>query len=432
MKVAFISLGCPKNQTDLEYLIGDMIKRKFKVVTEVEKADAIIVNTCGFLQSAVKEAIENIFDVLAHKKDRAKVIVSGCMVERYKEEIKKEIPEVDFWTGVGELETVIDFLNGNSPSMVSVKKFYGEERTLVNIPYFAYLKISEGCNNRCSYCTIPSIRGNLVSRPKEEILKEARELVGKEVKEIILISQDTTKYGIDMGKANLVELLKDLTSIEGDFMIRLLYLNPDGVSKDLIDFVANNDKIVKYFEIPVQHISDRMLRLMNRKSDSKKIKDVFGYIRGSIPDAFIRTTFIVGFPTETEEDFNDIVCFIDKYKPDFAGFFPYSREEGTKAFLMDGDIPKKVVRKRISLLQKLQKKITTQRLKMMKKQDIKIFVEKPAENIPFVFEGRAEFQSPEIDGKAYIIEGNVDKGYGPYIGSIKRVIYPDIYCKINN
>lgn len=432
MKVAFISLGCPKNQTDLEYLIGDMIKGGFEVVTEVEKADAIIVNTCGFLQSAVKEAIENIFDVIAHKKKDARVIVSGCMVERYKEEIRKEIPEVDFWTGVGELATIIDFLMGASHSIDSVKKFYGEERTLVNAPYFAYLKISEGCNNRCSYCTIPSIRGNLVSRPKQDILDEARKLVSRGIKEIILISQDTTKYGIDLGNVSLIELLNDLGSIEGDFFIRLLYLNPDGVSKDLIDFVANNDKMIKYFEIPVQHISDRILKLMNRKSDSKKIKEVFEYIRQRIPSAFIRTTFIVGFPSENDEDFNDVVNFIEMYKPDFAGFFPYSREEGTKAFMMDGDIPKKIVRKRVSLLQKLQKKITTQRLKMMKKQDIKIFVEKPADNIPFLFEGRAEFQSPEIDGKTYIIDGNIDKGYGPYIGKIKMVIYPDIYCKINN
>lgn len=433
MKVAFVSLGCPKNQTDLEYLIGEMADKRFDIVTDVNKADAIIINTCGFLQSAVKEAIENIFDVIASKKKNAKVIVAGCMVERYKSEIAREIPEVDFFTGVGNLKSIITYLDSNNADVeisTDKREFYGEKRLLVNVPYYAYLKIAEGCNNMCSYCTIPSIRGNLVSRPKEDVLAEAKKLTESGVKELIIISQDTTKYGLDRGDTNLLDLLKDLVALPGDFRIRLMYLNPDGVDEQLIDFVANNEKIIKYFDIPVQHISDRILKLMNRKSDSKKIKEVFSCIRKKIPEAFIRTTFIVGFPTETDADYTELLTFLEEFRPDFAGFFPFSREEGTKASLIEDDLPKKSITRRISGLQKLQKKITSERLKRLKKENIKVYVEAPSEEIPFLFEGRAEFQSPEIDGKTYIVEGEINKGYGPYTAVIKRVIYPDIYCRI--
>ncbi len=431
MKVAFISLGCSKNQTDLEYLIGDMVAEDFSIVTDVRKADAVIINTCGFLQSAVSEAIENILEVAQRKKSKAKLIVSGCMVERYMDEVAKELPEVDFWTGVGRLREIIEYLKKGKVEKKSLEKsFYGENRVLVNPNYYAYLKISEGCNNRCSYCTIPSIRGSLISRPKEEIIKEAKSLLEKGVKELILISQDTTKYGIDLGKPQLIELIKDLVKLNGDFKIRLLYLNPDGVSDELIDFVAGEEKIIKYFEIPVQHIDDDILKKMNRRSDSAKIKHVFEYIRKKVPDAFIRTTFIVGFPGEGEDEYRKLSDFVIEYKPDFAGFFPYSREEGTKAYNYTDIVPKRVVRKRISELQKLQKKNTMTRLKSLKKKVISIFVEQASEENPFLLEGRAEFQSPEIDGKAYILGGVADKGYGPYKAKIKRVIYPDIYCEI--
>jgi len=204
------------------------------------------------------------------------------MVERYKSEIAKEIPEVDFFTGVGNLKSIISYLDDNSAKIeisTDKREFYGEKRLLVNTPYYAYLKIAEGCNNRCSYCTIPSIRGSLVSRPKKDILQEAKKLTESGVKELIIISQDTTKYGLDREDTNLLDLLKNLVSLPGDFNIRLMYLNPDGVDEQLIDFVANNEKIIKYFDIPVQHISDRILKLMNRKSDSKQIKDVFSCIR---------------------------------------------------------------------------------------------------------------------------------------------------------
>ncbi|MGC8924596.1 MAG: 30S ribosomal protein S12 methylthiotransferase RimO [Calditerrivibrio sp.] len=431
MRVAFISLGCPKNQTDLEYLIGDLVVDGFEVVTDIKKADAIVVNTCGFLKSAVSEAVENILDVAYNKKKKAKLIVSGCMVERYKDEIAKELPEVDFWTGVGTLKEIAEYLKkGKLTRNLEEKSFYGENRILVNHSYYAYLKIAEGCNNRCSYCTIPFIRGNLISRPRESIIKEAEDLVKNGVKELIIISQDTTKYGIDKGRSELIELLNDLVMVDGEFKIRLLYLNPDGVSNELVDFVANQDKMIKYFEIPVQHIDDEILKKMNRKSDSRKIKSVFEYIRSRIPEAIIRTTFIVGFPGEDDVSFEKMVDFVEEYKPDFAGFFPYSREEGTKAYNFESSCKSREISKRISRIQKIQKINTLERLKRLKKGTITLYVEQPSEENPFLLEGRAEFQAPEIDGKAYILGGVADKGYGPYKAKIKRVIYPDIYCEI--
>jgi ribosomal protein S12 methylthiotransferase len=293
------------------------------------------------------------------------------------------------------------------------------------------VKISEGCNNRCSYCTIPSIRGNLKSRKKEDILSEIKNLLEQNVKEIINISQDTTKYGIDIyGKPVLIELLSDICKLKKDFFVRLLYLNPDGIDTQLIDFVKNERKMIKYFEIPVQHVSNSILKKMNRKSDYNKITKVFKYIRENITEAIIRTTFIVGFPGETEDDFEKISEFLDKFKPDFAGFFPFYKEDGVPASNFPNQIPKSIKRSRISKLQKLQKKITSSKIKSLKKEEIICFVDKENDDFEFILEGRALFQAPEIDGKAYFIEGAANKGFGPYKCKIKRFVYPDIYCKI--
>lgn len=431
MKIALISLGCPKNQTDLEYLVGDLKVEGAEITSEIEKADAIIVNTCGFIEPAVNEAIENILDVTQKKREDAKLIVTGCMIERYKNDIKKELPEIDFFTGVGTLKDVKDYLYNQQTVKKNLKEFYGLNRTLFNAPYFAFLKISEGCNNRCSYCTIPSIRGPLRSRKMEDIVGEAELLIDNGVKELIIISQDTSKYGLDLyDEIKITELLTKLTDIKGDFFIRLLYLNPDGVSDELIDFVKNSSKIIKYFEIPVQHISDKILKLMNRKSDSQMIKSIFNKIRHEIPEAIIRTTAIIGFPQEMDEDFEELKSFIADFKPDFAGFFPFYPEDGVKASKLDGRLPNKVVRKRLSTIKKIQKKNTTELLKKLKKKPVICFVDKPNEDFEFILEGRAIFQSPEIDGKAYFIEGDANEGFGPYRCRIKKIVYPDIYCEI--
>lgn len=432
MKIALVSLGCPKNQTDLEYLIGDLKEENFEITKNILEADAVIVNTCGFIEPAVNEAIENILQVSKEKRKDAKLIVTGCMVERYKNEFSKEFPEVDFFTGVGTLYKVKDYLQ-NKEGENKERAFYSDKRLLLNAPYYAYLKISEGCNNNCSYCTIPSIRGRLVSRTIDKILEEAKNLIKNNVKELIIVSQDTTKYGIDIyKKPQIKELLTEITKLEGDFKVRLLYLNPDGIDNSFIDFVINNEKILNYFEIPIQHFSDKILKLMNRKSDSNMIKQVFEYIRNKDSSSIIRTTAIIGFPHETEEDFEQLYNFIEKYKPDFAGFFPYYKEDGTKAASIENLNSKRVVNNRLSRIKKLQKKNTTEMLKRLKKGEIDCYVEKTNDDFEFILEGRALFQAPEIDGRAYFIDGVADKGVGPYSCKIKKIVYPDIYCQILN
>lgn len=426
-KVSFVSLGCSKNQVDLEYLMGAVEKEGFTITNIPEESDAIIINTCGFIEPAVTEAIDNILEMNGRRKVGAKLIVTGCMSERYKDDMKDELPEVDFFTGVGNLQSVIGFLRGDGKAVTD----YGDARILANESYYAYLKVSEGCSNRCSYCAIPGIRGDLKSRPMEDILKEAEALVKNGVKELIVISQDNTKYGRDIyGETKIAELLTELEKIDGDFHIRVMYLNPDGVTQKLIDTMCGSEKILSYFDIPVQHYSANMLKAMKRKSNPEIIDRVYDSIRAADPESFIRTTMIVGFPGETEEDFAELQKFLERHKPDFAGFFPYYRETGTSAYELGEGVGKRETAKRISTLQKMQKRNTNNRLKMQKKNDIICFVEGESDQSELILQGRALFQAPEIDGRAYFIDGIATDGYGPYTCRIKRVIYPDIYCEI--
>lgn len=426
-KISFISLGCSKNQVDLEYLMGAVEKEGFQITNIPEESDAIIINTCGFIEPAVTEAIDNILEMAERRKQDAKIIVTGCMSERYSGDIERDLPEVDFYTGVGDLHRVISYLrNDDSPV-----KDYGSARILANEHYYAYLKVSEGCNNRCSYCAIPGIRGDLKSRKMEDILLEAANLIKNGVKELIVISQDNTKYGSDIyGKPKMVELLKKLEALDGDFKIRVMYLNPDGVTPELINTMCGSDKVLSYFDIPVQHYSDNMLKAMKRKSNSAVIDKVYDGIRKADPESIIRTTMIVGFPGETEEDFAEMEKFLERHKPDFAGFFPYYREVGTSAYDLGKGVGKRETNKRIRALQKLQKRNTNNRLKILKKNDIICFVEGESDQSELILQGRALFQAPEIDGKAYFIDGVATDGYGPYVCRIKRIIYPDIYCEI--
>jgi len=431
--VSFIGLGCSKNNYDLEYLMGYLADNGCCIVNNIAESDYIVVNTCGFIEPAVSEAIENIVEAGQDKTGGKKLVVTGCMVERYKKEFAVEFPEVDFFTGVHTLNEAAEFILRDSEFFEKKESFtsYGASRILINPGYYAYVKISDGCNNRCSYCTIPSIRGHLRSRSMEDILQEVTSLLNEGVREIILISQDSTKYGMDLyGKSSLVELVEQINNISGDFFTRLLYLNPDGIDKEMILKFAGFPKLIKYFEIPVQHISDRILRRMNRKSDSQHIKNVFNWIRDIIPDAFIRTTFIVGFPGETESDFCMLESFVADYKPDFAGFFAFSPEEGTLAGEMPGLIDNDTVENRIRILENIQKQNTVKRLSELKEKEIISFVEKANDDFEFILEGRSLFQSPEIDGKTYFIDGVATNGWGPYKCSIEKIEYPDIYCKI--
>lgn len=424
-KISYVSLGCAKNQVDFEYLIGELSGDGFIAETDPVKCDAVIINTCGFIEPAVKEAVDNILQMETLISKKAKLIVTGCMVERYKDEILKEMPEIDFVTGVGKLSEAADYLRKE----FKVEKQSGENvRAITNAPYYAYVKISEGCNNTCAFCVIPNIRGRLKSRTMEDIEQEVAMLLEQGVKEIIIISQDTTQYGIDIyGEEKLIPLMKRLTEKFSGLLFRMLYLNPEGVSEELIKFVSETKNIIKYFEVPVQHAGDKILTKMRRASTRQVIDNVFDTIRKLCPEAFIRTTFIVGFPGETEEDFNELYHFIEDKKPDYAGFFPYYKEEGSIAYNYNDDIDEKIKKERIKKLQSLQKKITSARLREYKKKEFICFIDKVNDDFEFILEGRALFQAPDTDGKLYVTDGTADKGSGPYTCIINKIAYPDIY-----
>lgn len=424
-KISYVSLGCAKNQVDFEYLIGELSQDGFTAETDPAKCDAVIINTCGFIEPAVKEAIDNILQMETIISKKAKLIVTGCMVERYKDEILKEMPEIDFVTGVGKLSEAADYLRRE----FNIEKHKGQNiRAITNAPYYAYVKISEGCNNTCAFCVIPNIRGRLKSRTMEDIEQEVAMLLEQGVKEIIIISQDTTQYGMDIyGEEKLIPLMKRLTEKFSGLLFRMLYLNPEGVTEELIKFAADTKNVIKYFEVPVQHASDKILTKMRRASTRQVIDNVFDTIRKLCPEAFIRTTFIVGFPGETEEDFNELYKFIEDKKPDYAGFFPYYKEEGSIAYNFNDDIDEKTKKDRIKKLQSLQKKITGARLKEYKKKEFLCFIDKANDDFEFILEGRALFQAPDTDGKLYVTDGIADKGSGPYTCIINKIAYPDIY-----
>ena len=362
MKVGFISLGCSKNLIDTEATIGLFKKNKFEVVNDETKADIIVINTCGFIDSAKEEAINTILEMARHKKNQCKyLIVMGCLVQRYYEELIKALPEVDLfikideydklWNKVEDLikrDIVIKSKNKTSrkildiPKMPMLTKQEFLERTITTGENYAYLKIGEGCSNKCTYCAIPYIRGPFVSRKKEDILEEANHLAKQGIKEIIIIAQDTTKYGVDLyGESKLAELIEEISQIKEIKWIRFLYSYPEGITDELIEIVAKNTKVAKYFDIPIQHISDRLLKKMNRRTSKKQIQELIQKIRSKIPNVTLRTSLIVGFPGETKEDFEELLGFIKETKFDKLGTFMYSKEEGTPAAKLPEPLPRR-------------------------------------------------------------------------------------------
>ena len=353
MKIGLISLGCAKNQVDSEMILG-LFKRK-DITNNIAEADIIIVNTCGFIESAKKESIDTILEVLDYKK---KVIVTGCLVERYYDELKKLLPEVDLFIRIKDYpkikEILKDFLNEN------VKEFSETNRILTTPKHLAYLRISDGCNNRCSYCAIPLIRGSYKSRLEDDIYNEALELVNKGVKEIVLISQDTTRYGTDLGNTNICKLLRRLETIPNLEFIRFLYLYPNDVTDELIDVVKNSKVITPYFDIPIQHASNKVLKYMNRRDTLENLYSLVERIRKAIPNAVLRTTVMLGFPYEEEEDFLILKKFISDVRFDRLGGFTYSREEDTKAYDMP-QVNKNTAKRRLNTIMHMQEKISLEK-----------------------------------------------------------------------
>jgi len=356
IKVGLISLGCAKNLVDSEIILGMLNASKFKCVNTIEESDVIIVNTCGFIEASKQESIENILDVVNYGK---KVVVTGCLTERYLNELKTSIPEVDLWVPIRDYPK----LNEKLEELLGVKDIKGFDpfnRLLSTPKYMAYLRISEGCNNCCAYCAIPLIRGKFRSRPFDDLIKEAKDLYSKGVKELAVISQDTTRYGTDLKEGkNIVSLLKELEKI-GFYSIRLLYLYPDEISDELIDFIASSKAVKPYFDIPFQHSSNNVLKAMYRRGSKEDYQILLDKIRSKVKNPILRTTYIVGFPGESDEDFLDLVEFTKKNKFDHMGAFKYSREDNTPAYNYPNQINEKIKELRLAKIMEIQKKISYQ------------------------------------------------------------------------
>lgn len=352
MKIYLISLGCAKNKVDSEVIIGNLLANdNIELTLDMSLADLIIINTCAFIESAKVEALNTIFEVLDSKEEHQKVMVVGCLSTRYVNEISNLIPEVDRFVTIKEypkLKEIVNSMFTDHPFTTEISSF---NRIITGMKESVYVKISEGCNNRCSYCAIPLIRGPFVSKRMEDVIFEVKDLVNEGAYEINLISQDTTNYGIDLYKEyKIVDLLTELEKIEGNFKIRLLYLYPELVSDELIDYIANSEKVMPYFDIPLQHSETRILKSMNRRGDKEFIISLINKIRNKIPNAILRTTMIVGFPGETNEDFNNLIEFVKDIKFDRLGAFSYSPEEDTKGATMDNQIDEEIKTERLEAL----------------------------------------------------------------------------------
>ena len=408
MKIGFVSLGCPKNQLDAEVMLHELVMAGYELTADETEADVVIINTCGFIESAKKEAIDNILDIawLKENRDLRGLIVTGCLAERYRNTILEEFPEVDAVLGVGSIHNIVEavgkVLDGEKYTSFEDKNCVrlGGDRVLTTPEYAAYLKIAEGCDNRCTYCAIPSIRGKFRSRPMEDIIAEAKDLESLGVKELTLIAQDTTKYGQDLyGEYKLAELLHKLSEETSISWFRILYCYPDKITDELIAEMRDNDRVCKYIDLPMQHIADGVLKKMNRHGGSKLIREVVAKLRKEIPDIVIRTTFIVGFPGETDEDFTELCEFVNEQRFEHVGVFTYSREEGTPAYRME-QIDEQIKLDRYDILMRDQLVINEENNEKKLGKTIKVLCE-GFDPISETYYGRSEADAPDIDGKIY-------------------------------
>ena len=444
MNVGFISLGCSKNLIDTEVAIGMFKKNNYKIVNNPEEADILVINTCGFIESAKEEAINTILEMAEYKKKRCKYLIAmGCLVQRYYDDLIKLLPEVDLFIKIDEYNNLWDKIEDlvkrdiveKSKTKTSKKiseieplpmPKYNEfmERIVTTGKNYAYLKIGEGCSNKCTYCAIPYIRGPFVSREMDEILNEAKMLAKKGIKELIVIAQDTTKYGVDIyGESKLAELLEKLGKIDGIEWIRFLYSYPEGITDELIKTVANNNKIAKYFDIPIQHISNPILKRMNRRTSKENITSIIEKIRKQIPDVTLRTSLIVGFPGETNENFEELLEFVKTTKFDKLGVFKYSKEEGTPAARLPEQIHGNTKKARYNKIMAEQQKISKQVLENKVGKNYKVLVEDMSFDGKY-FVGRTMQDVPEEDGLVYIEnDGSFD---------VNEILNNFVNCKITD
>lgn len=421
MKLGLISLGCSKNLVDSENYIGMLVARKnFEITNDIDESEIVLINTCGFIGDAKEESIQAILEVAEKKKQGKvkKIIVAGCLAQRYSDELIREIKEIDAVIGNGDIdkiEEVVDtilkeekIVKCGIPDYLATSKV---ERILTTKPYTAYIKISEGCNRVCAYCIIPKLRGKLRSRTIEDIVMEAKNLAENGVRELNILAQETTEYGIDLyGNKSLAALLKELSKVEKIDWIRVHYMYPNSITDELIDVIKNEPKICKYFDIPIQHISSNILKKMLRTGSGEQIRKILNKIRKEIPEAIMRTTLIVGFPGETEEDYKELKEFLEEFEFDYAGVFKYSREEDTIAYDLPHQISERVKEKRWAELTNLQSKIAEDKNRKKLGEVVEVIIDGVSSESEFMLEGRTRGQALDIDGRVLTSDGTAKLG----------------------
>ena len=428
MKIGFVSLGCPKNLVDSEVMMGLSQEGGHTLTPNPADADVLVINTCAFIDSAKEESVNTILELAEFKKtgNCKRLVVTGCLGERYRDELKTQIPEIDAVLGTGEVPEIVGAIEGSKRRTIPLTLvgspgqalngqalptylYDAEPRVFATPRHFAYIKVAEGCDYKCSFCIIPKLRGHYRSRPLDAIVREARSLAARGVRELILISQDTTFYGRDLGEgAALPTLLRELNAIDGIDWIRMLYLYPTTITDDMLDAMAECDKVVKYIDLPLQHASDDVLRRMKRPGTGKHYEKLLARIRERVPDVSLRTTFIVGFPGETDTEFEELCSFVRSVRFDHVGVFTYSHEEGTTAHDLADDVPAAVKKKRRNALMAEQKRIVARAQKRRVGDCVRVMVDGPAPEHELVWRGRLAGQAPEIDPVVYFTDANPD------------------------
>ena len=430
MKIGMVSLGCPKNLVDSEVMLGLAQKDGHRLTRDAADADVLVVNTCAFIDKAKQESIDTILEMAEHKKTGAcqRLIVTGCMAERYREELKAQIPEIDAILGTGEVPEIVKAIGGVASNFVPLLRSNGEPisggrskqtgpalpdylydsntpRLLATPRHYAYIKIAEGCDYKCAFCIIPTLRGNYRSRSIESVVQEAERLAASGVKELLLISQDTSFYGVDQGeRGSLARLLRALNRVDGLEWVRMLYLYPTTIGDDVLDAMAESEKVCRYIDLPLQHASDRVLKRMKRPGTRASYEKLLDRIRTRVPGVTLRTTFIVGFPGETAADYAELESFVKTIEFDHVGVFTYSHEEGTSAHALADDVPAPLKRKRQAGVMRLQKQVVRRAHRRRLGQQVRVLVDGPAAEHDLVLRGRLEGQAPEIDPQVYLTD----------------------------
>ncbi len=395
-----LTLGCPKNSVDSETLLSLLTGRGFYHVGNAGDADTVLINTCGFIQDAKKESIEEILDIVSGKSNGQKVVVFGCLAQRYMEELKGELPEVDAFFGVNSHEKILGFLETETPATRNSQPATRNPQHATRSPgSYAYLKIADGCNRGCSFCAIPGIRGRFISLSPDSIVQRAEELINSGTRELILVAQDITSYGMEFRGYGLCELIEEITSLPGDFRVRLLYMYPTAIDERLIATISENEKVCKYLDIPLQHTEDRVLGLMKRNGSRNTYTALINNIRKKIPDVTLRTSFILGFPSESEEEFTALLSFIREMEFERLGAFTYSREDGTQSYNLGDTIPDEEKERRYHELMMLQAGISLEKNRSMLDRVLKVLVDEVTDGIALC---RYQGQAPEIDGMVIV------------------------------